>query len=299
METPFIRKYYLSEVGNRDGVSCDERGAFVGAVPLLRSILSKDGERIWEPRDPSELNLSLGICYGLPVDITGKQGGLEIIADALNHRNLVKAKIATVQLALPDPVPQAASIGETSELAILLRSGGMLKASTDDPKHPGWPAGTSGSRGGQFRPRNGDESGSVPVLPIADFSGGFHDAVIDAWMEFFRKQGIPAVRTPGVRIIGGDGKIVGYPDMIVHETGHPIEVWEVKTGDDPPFTDNQRAYLPVFQIGGHIYSTDPKIRALGVEPGVPFPPVEVYIIFAPAPNEQYKIIKLPPPIIVP
>jgi hypothetical protein len=29
------------------------------------------------------------------------------------------------------------------------------KASVDDPEHPGWPAGTSGGRGGKFRPKDG------------------------------------------------------------------------------------------------------------------------------------------------
>jgi hypothetical protein len=30
----------------------------------------------------------------------------------------------------------------------------LLKASTDDPEHPGWPAGTPGGRGGKFRPKD-------------------------------------------------------------------------------------------------------------------------------------------------
>jgi hypothetical protein len=28
------------------------------------------------------------------------------------------------------------------------------KAAADDPEHPGWPAGTSGGKGGQFRPKD-------------------------------------------------------------------------------------------------------------------------------------------------
>jgi hypothetical protein len=32
------------------------------------------------------------------------------------------------------------------------------KASADDPKHPGWPAGTEGGLGGKFRPRDGTEA---------------------------------------------------------------------------------------------------------------------------------------------
>ena len=36
----------------------------------------------------------------------------------------------------------------------------VLKASPDDPEHPGWPAGTADGRGGQFRPKDGDEGAS-------------------------------------------------------------------------------------------------------------------------------------------
>lgn len=38
------------------------------------------------------------------------------------------------------------------------RTMAILKASQDDPKHPGWPAGTPDGRGGKFRPKDGDAS---------------------------------------------------------------------------------------------------------------------------------------------
>jgi len=37
----------------------------------------------------------------------------------------------------------------------------LLKASSDDPEHPGWPAGAPGGRGGKFRPKEGAASGQV------------------------------------------------------------------------------------------------------------------------------------------
>jgi hypothetical protein len=40
-----------------------------------------------------------------------------------------------------------------------------LKASPDDPKHPGWPAGSPDGRGGKFRPKDGDD-GAAPVIPV-------------------------------------------------------------------------------------------------------------------------------------
>ena len=40
----------------------------------------------------------------------------------------------------------------------------LSKASPDDPKHPGWPAGTSGGLGGKFRPKDGaKEKGKAAV----------------------------------------------------------------------------------------------------------------------------------------
>ena len=36
----------------------------------------------------------------------------------------------------------------------------VLKAAADDPEHPGWPAGTPGGVGGQFRPKDGDANDS-------------------------------------------------------------------------------------------------------------------------------------------
>jgi hypothetical protein len=43
----------------------------------------------------------------------------------------------------------------------------VSKASPDDPKHPGWPAGTPDGRGGKFRPKDGDEGAPAAVIPAA------------------------------------------------------------------------------------------------------------------------------------
>ncbi len=47
--------------------------------------------------------------------------------------------------------------------------GAVLKASPDDPEHPGWPAGTPGGRGGEFRPTGGARQ------PSADSTETVHD----------------------------------------------------------------------------------------------------------------------------
>jgi hypothetical protein len=38
---------------------------------------------------------------------------------------------------------------------------GLAKASSDDPVHPGWPAGTPGGLGGKFRPKDGTDRQKV------------------------------------------------------------------------------------------------------------------------------------------
>jgi hypothetical protein len=40
----------------------------------------------------------------------------------------------------------------------------FLRASPDDPEHPGWPAGTPDGRGGKFRPKDGDEGAAGAQL---------------------------------------------------------------------------------------------------------------------------------------
>jgi hypothetical protein len=78
-----------------------------------------------------------------------------------------------------------------------------------------------------------------------------------------------------------------------------LSVPEVKTGDDPPFSDPQRAYYPLLQIGNHIYSDDVRILTLGLVPGRPFPPMMVHLIYTPGPGKPYEVAPLPPPTFVP
>src|SRR5262249_50516682 len=74
-----------------------------------------------------------------------------------------------------------------------------------------------------------------------------------------------------------------------------LTVVEVKTGKEALLTPNQAIYFPVLMLGGHIYSTDPRISQLGLVPGVPFPPLPVVILHAPGPNLPYKAFELPLP----
>ncbi len=150
------RRFALSnDRGN--GVSCGEKGVFVGTVPLLEQ---GEANGQWRPRPVSGLNVELGDCYGLPIDFNAKIGGLSAVSSALNRGDLLHAQIVTLHLRIPDPPrlaksPQAAA--EIFDLARQLQASGLLKAYWNPAKHPHWPAGSPGGIGGEFAP-----AGSVP-----------------------------------------------------------------------------------------------------------------------------------------
>ena len=92
--------------------------------------------------------------YGVEVDFTSRLGGLAVIASALNNNNIVKAKIAAVQLRLPEtPVRSDGDANEVADVARKLFETGVLSKTWDPEKHPRWPAGQF--EGGRFRPGDG------------------------------------------------------------------------------------------------------------------------------------------------
>jgi hypothetical protein len=251
-------------------VSCDERGAFLGLIPLLRQLRDGAGRDVWTSRSDAELNRALSAGYGLPVDIASKSGGLAAIVAALNRGDLAVAQIAAIHLRLPELPLLTKHIGSAKSmetLAARLHRSGILKLDWDPTQHPR--AGSAPNPGwftsvNHQRTSDGasNASGVVPI-PVVDFSGGFHHAVVKTWMDYFQKNGIPAVQATPIRVIGPDERVIGYPDMIVRLPGRPVEAIEVKTGSDPPLTPNQRWYIPMLQFGGHIYSNGSKNWRLG------------------------------------
>src|SRR5579863_2239078 len=139
MQAPFEIWFRLSPAGKNAGVTCDETGANAGPVRLLKRTRSVTR---WEPRPTHELNAELTTCFGLPIDVTCKLGGLAAVARALGDGKLFQAQIATLHLQFPDP-PELAkgrpSAVETAMLARLLRRSGLLKADWNPAKHPRWP----------------------------------------------------------------------------------------------------------------------------------------------------------------
>ena len=294
-------------------MTLNDEGLFLGAATQLAKFEAGDATSTLDIDSRAEHILALlSVAYWRPIE-PETLGHLRRASKAYSSGDKVLAHIHLAHSGLPrlngdDQAPCRLFIADRllaegiSPLELLegldldSTSLHLLKANPDDLKHPGWPAGAPDSHGGQFRPKDGDGDTANPSeMPVADFSGGFHDAVIDAWMDYFKQKGIPAVSTPAIRVVGPNNMVVGYPDIISRGPGPGWTVYEIKTGDDPPLTGPQMAYLPALQVGGHIYSTDPRIRALGLEPGVPFPPMIVLIVFAPGPGKEYEYHRLEPP----
>jgi hypothetical protein len=152
---PVIHFFRLSA----DGVRCGADGLSVGPTPLLRHTDSGG----WEVRPRDEVEAELTALYGLPIDLSGKQGGLATAADALGRGDAALATIAAVLLGFPDPpglAKDAAARGSV-ELAAQLFASGLLK-DWDSLKHP-----RVGERPnpGWFAAKPVDPNASLPAVP--------------------------------------------------------------------------------------------------------------------------------------
>ncbi len=117
-------------------------------------------------RDRNEIERLLSRAYRTGFVVDRLMPGLSTVASALNANDPCLARIAAVHLRIPDLPNQTARTDMEAE-DILIKSADwnpalhpreVHKASPDDPKHPGWPAGTPGGRGGKFRPKDGADA---------------------------------------------------------------------------------------------------------------------------------------------
>jgi hypothetical protein len=147
-----------------------------------------------------ELNLALSQRYGVAVDFTSRIPSLNIIANALNRDKISLAIIATLHLRLPDPLPQengSCCVGDVPRLAVELQKSGPLKAEWDPEKHPRWPAGDPGSRGGQFSPVNhSEDSGVIPAQATIPWLGPWDFPIEIPWRAPAPSDILPPIDIP-------------------------------------------------------------------------------------------------------
>jgi hypothetical protein len=127
---PNMRLFHLSP----GAVSCDRSGLYVGSIALLE----KEQGGGWRPRPLEALNRQLSDCYGLPIDVVAKTGGLVCVARALRRQDIALAQIASLHLQFPDPPNLAKGQPGSSErdaLALALYQSGLLKQ-WDGARHP-------------------------------------------------------------------------------------------------------------------------------------------------------------------
>jgi hypothetical protein len=158
-----IRQIWRSTDGgdNNLGPAITGDGLVLGRTPLIE----RRDERfvVRESREIERL-LRRACLNGLAVGRL--MPGLATVASALNANDPCLARIAAVHLCIPDLPDQAARDEmEAEDVLIKFRDAELAlhllkihKASPDDPKHPGWPAGTEDGLGGKFRPKHGSEA---------------------------------------------------------------------------------------------------------------------------------------------
>lgn len=152
----------LSEGGEDNlGLACTNDGLILGRTPLVER-----RDQSFFVRDRREIRRLLRRAYRTDLSVDHLMPGLAIVASALNANDPCLACIAAVHLRLPDVLDQTARDDMEAEDNLIKSSNWksplppreMHKASPNDPKHPGWPAGTAGGIGGEFRPKDGSEA---------------------------------------------------------------------------------------------------------------------------------------------
>jgi hypothetical protein len=151
-----IRMWRLSEAGEHNlGLACTNDGLILGRTPLIER---RDDRFV--VRDRGEIEALLSRAYRKNIAADRLLPGLATVAAALNANDPCLARIAAVHLRIPDLPDRSARDGLEAQ-DILTKCAAVArdvhKASPDDPKHPGWPAGTPGGRGGKFRPKTDAE----------------------------------------------------------------------------------------------------------------------------------------------
>ena len=152
------RMWRLSEGGEDNlGLACSNDGLLLGRTPLIER-----RDHRFVVRDRGEIEALLSRAYQSDVAVDRLMPGLATVAAALNANDPCLARIAAVHLRIPDLPDRSARDGLEAEDILLKYADAdprdIYKASPDDRKHPGWPAGTPGGRGGKFRPKTDAET---------------------------------------------------------------------------------------------------------------------------------------------
>lgn len=148
------------------GLTCDADGLFLGRTPLLQR-----NAGVFAPRPQAELRRLFARGFSISVELDRLMLGLAAVSSALNANNLCRARIAAVQLRLPNLPDALANLEmELDDIELKLDRVSKTTAGGDwDPdKHPR--TGTAPNPGWFAPTDGGDSDGAQPTL-VADHAG--------------------------------------------------------------------------------------------------------------------------------
>ena len=106
----------------------------------------------------------------------------------------------------------------------------------------------------------------------AAYNGVFHDAVVQKLSKYLAKGGVPNLTEARVYITGTP--VYAVADILANGALVGPYVIEVKTGNNPPYTDNQIAVYPHI-VSGSASTYDARLPEIGLFPGA-LPPSPVF-----------------------
>jgi len=142
---------------------------------------------------------------------------------------------------------------------------------------------------GQFTTAEGAGDSSSDVVLIAD-QGGFHEKVKQEHLDALRKAGNTCVSELNLTFAGVTARL----DILCVTPDGFLAGVEVKTGDDPDYTDAQKVVYPHAILGFGVTSPDGKISDLGQSPNVPLPPITLFVLYTPGPGLPYQLYHIHP-----
>ena len=168
------RTFRLADDAKGAGVNCTLEGVSLAGAPLLRKTLGG-----LQPRPAGELAGLMKAAYGRDVDPGAFLPGLGVIADALNHGDIGRAMIASVQLRLPDVSPRGAA-------NIAKAQGAFAKFNPDEPRDARgrWTIVDEASADGGGADGDETPNGGMQLIPVSDF-GAANDNTppsIESWI---------------------------------------------------------------------------------------------------------------------
>jgi hypothetical protein len=104
------------------------------------------------------------------------------------------------------------------------------------------------------------------VIPAA-YQGHYHDEVVEGFRNYLIAKGGKVITAVPLTAIDGWTAVA---DMIVKMPETTPFVIEVKTGENPQFTDSQRRVYPMVQIGGSCAFAESDFDGTGSDTGKAF-----------------------------